>query len=233
MPNNHPGGQAPPMTEEERKTMTTYHNDPKLKTDFLTEIGKHEAADAFIKGTYGRMNGAFKGCAIGCSLASLNVIRGRPINERTGDHERLSKELGVPLWLAHLEDHLFEALPIEAARQGPRQLAEAIPVGVVIPDRMLAQILRWTLADATYGVRHATDNTEIVAIVDRMIALFDRSIAGDEPTAAEWDEDARDAWAAWAARAAWAAGTRDAFYPALRDYVITLLRELEPMTEDQ
>lgn len=35
--------------------LRAYLNDPKLKADFLAQIAEHEAADAIIKGTYGRV----------------------------------------------------------------------------------------------------------------------------------------------------------------------------------
>ncbi len=55
---------------------------------------------------------------------------------------------------------------------------------------MLAQILRWTLLDDRFGVVQTTDDEEVNATVRRMGALFDRSIAGDEPNLNEWDEAA-------------------------------------------
>ena len=235
------------MTE----TILTYRNDPAFKAAFLAELDKHAALDAFTKGTYGMMNGHFRGCGIGCSLASLNVLRGAPVLEQTGQHERYPSELGWPLWLAYLEDNLFESLPDGLSKTWPARLSAAVPVGVEIPDRVLAKILRWSLANATYGVRHVTDNPEAIAVIDRMIALFDRSIADDEPSDTEWSEVAWDArvawvaWDAWAARAAWAARdawaarvawaardaraaweARDGFYPALSDYVISELEAL-------
>lgn len=192
--------------------LITYLGQPDLKAAFLAEIGKHEAADAFIKGTYGRMDGHFRGCAIGCSLHSLNVLQGRREDERTDAHARYEPELGLPIWLAYVEDNIFESLPMEAAKVWPRQFAEAVPVGVTVPDRLLAKILRWTLADPTYGCRHAIDRAEIRAVVDRIVTLFDRSIAGDEPSTAEWNEAARAA--------------RDGFYPSLAAYVCEELRAL-------
>ncbi len=228
--------------------LLTYHGDDALKVAFLREIAAHEAADQLIKGTYGRMNGHFRGCAIGCSLHSLNRIQGKPELEKTDAHARIPTELGWPLWLAYLEDHIFERLPDDLARTWPRRLAEAIPVGAEIPDRVLAQVLRWTLVAETYGCIHATDDVEVKAIVARMGALFDRSIAGDEPSETEWREAARAARAAWDARTAWAAwaawaacwdawdawdvraasAAMDAFYPALSEEVLRLLRELQP-----
>ena len=216
------------------ETILTYRNDPAFKAAFLAELDKHAALDAFTKGTYGRMNGHFKGCGVGCSLASINVLRGAPILENTGQHARYPTELGWPLWLAYLEDNIFESLPDDLSKTWPARLSAAVPVGVEVPDRVLAKILRWSLADATYGARHATDDLEVVAVVDRMIALFDRLIIGEKPSDTEWREAARAAMDAWAARDArdardaWARNKSkaDAFFPALSLYVLSLLREL-------
>ena len=191
------------------------------------------------------------------------------LNLRTDVHARYEAELGLPVWLAHLEDHLFESLPDDLAMTWPRRFADAVPVGAVVDDVVLAKILRWTLGADTYGVRHAATDAA-VAVIDRMIALFDREIRGDSPNATDWDDAARDAWAAWEAwddawaagaagdawdaraawaardawdaraawaarddaRAAWAArdDAGDAFYSALSDYVLELLRAL-PVAE--
>ena len=225
--------------------LVTYLNKPDLKLAFLGELAKHEAQDAFIKGTYGRMNGYFKGCGIGCSLHSLNVMQGKDAMYQTGNHDRVPAELGWPLWLAYAEDNIFENLPDDLAKSWPRRLAEAIPVGIVVPDIVLAKLLRWVLLDSRFGVFHATDDESVKTVVRTMGALFDRTIDGQTvPNEAEWDEaaraaraawdaraaraawDARAAWAAWAARDAWDA--RAAYYPALSEEVLRRLSELEP-----
>jgi hypothetical protein len=75
-------------------TQQTYLGDPQLKAAFLAEITKHEDQDALIKGTYGQMNGHFTGCAIGCSLHSLNVLQGKvgkASTEHTGNHARYER----------------------------------------------------------------------------------------------------------------------------------------------
>lgn len=183
--------------------LITYLGKPELKATFLVEIGKHEAADQIVQGHYGEMNGKFTGCAIGCSLHSLNVLQGKadPMAS-VSQHDRVPVELGWPLWLAYLEDNIFERLPDELATTWPRRLAEAIPVGVTVPDAMLAKLLRWTLVGDIFGVVHATDDVKAKAIAQRMGALF-----------AAWD-----AWAAWPVKAG--------FYPALSEETLRLLREL-------
>ena len=189
--------------------MQTYLNSPELKAAFLAEITKHEVQDMFIKGTYGQMNGDFKGCAIGCSLHSLNVLQGKTgaaLADLTDHHERYPAELGWPLWLAHLEDIIFENLPDDLATTWPRRIAEAVPVGTVVADIVLAKILRWMLADPEFGVRFATDDEEIRGYIDGMIAGFDAEIvSGGQATAEEREAAARAAWHAWGARAANAA----------------------------
>ena len=45
--------------------MKSYLNDPKLKELMVEEMESHHKNDQIIKGTYGKMNGMFKGCAIG------------------------------------------------------------------------------------------------------------------------------------------------------------------------
>jgi hypothetical protein len=187
--------------------MLTYLNDSALKQALLDQLSIHEQQDQFVKGTYARMNGQFRGCAIGCALHSLNILQGKTdLRWATDQHARYETELGLPTWLAYLEDHIFERLPDVESRTWPRRFAEAIPVGAVVDHRTLAQILRWGLADPTHGARHTTNEAAIVAIVDQMIALFDRAIAGQSPSDTEWHEAALAAWTAGTAgtRAVWA-----------------------------
>ena len=232
--------------------LRAYLNDPALKAAFLDQIAQHEAADAIVQGTYGQINGAFRGCAIGCALHSLNLLQGKVGEEALTDtsvHARYETELGLPAWLAHLEDHIFESLPIAEAVTWPRRLAEAIPVGAVVGDRALARILLWLLTDATYGARTATDREDVRGWIDKIaawIAADARGEATDEQSA----RAARAAWAAWAARDAWAAwdawAARDAwadravwdakwdtrFCLALAAHVVTVLQAVEPLEEE-
>ena len=159
--------------------LISYLNDPDLKARLLVEIAVHEQADEIAKGTYGTMNGSWRGCAIGCSLRSLNRIQGaKDINVETGVHARFPKELGWPLWLACLEDNVFENLPMDLAKTWPRRVAAAIPVGAVIADRVLAQILVWVLIDGEFGIRHATDRDDLKAWIDAIAVYIDADSQG-------------------------------------------------------
>ena len=108
----------------------SYQNDSKLKKMFVAEIVKHREADQIIQGTYGEDNVKFKGCAVGCSIHSLNIKLGK--NYDTNDHAALAREiLGGEQneWLAQLEDTIFEGLSVEKSKLWPEQFAKAIPVG--------------------------------------------------------------------------------------------------------
>lgn len=76
--------------------MLTFHNDPELKRRMIEEIGKHEAADAIVQGTYGDVDeeGKWKGCAVGCSIKSLGAIQGEDLS--TSDHGIFETKLGIP-----------------------------------------------------------------------------------------------------------------------------------------
>lgn len=97
-------------------TMRAYHSKPELKTAFLAEIGKHEAADRIRHCGYAefKQNGVATfagGCAVGCSLESMRIIEGLPDIVHS-DHALYERYLGVPVMLARLEDRIFEGLPL-------------------------------------------------------------------------------------------------------------------------
>ena len=75
--------------------MLSFHNDPAIKAKYLDRVKAHAKADRLIQGT-GWKGG--KGCAVGCTLEAY-------------DHSLYPIELGLPEWLARLEDRIFEGLP--------------------------------------------------------------------------------------------------------------------------
>lgn len=44
------------------------------KTEFLAEVRKHRENDQIVQGTYGKENGKWRGCAVGCSIHSINLL---------------------------------------------------------------------------------------------------------------------------------------------------------------
>lgn len=108
--------------------LQAYLNDEKLKKDFVKEIKWHQDQDKILQGTYGEgSNDDWRGCAVGCSIHSLNRMKGKEYS--TSRHDIYEKELGIPEWLARLEDTIFEGLPVEEAKKWPLKFSRAIPVG--------------------------------------------------------------------------------------------------------
>jgi predicted metal-dependent phosphoesterase TrpH len=82
----------------------------------VRRVKAHQEADNIIQGQ-GWSEG--KGCAVGCTLENYA-------------HSQYPIELGLPEWLAHLQDAIFEGLPRAEAKAFPLQFLEAIPVGVYL-----------------------------------------------------------------------------------------------------
>ena len=51
--------------------LISYKNDKELKSMMIEEMKLHQKQDQLIKGVYSKINGVFKGCAVGCSIHSL------------------------------------------------------------------------------------------------------------------------------------------------------------------
>ena len=107
--------------------MQAFHNDPAIKEKYLKRVREHAAAGRLIQGTGWRN---LCRCAVGCTLEAY-------------DHSRYPIELGIPEWLARLEDSTFEGLPREDAMTWPERFLSAIPVGANLePVRRRLAVLR-------------------------------------------------------------------------------------------
>ncbi|MGN6347059.1 MAG: hypothetical protein ACTHME_05090 [Candidatus Nitrosocosmicus sp.] len=93
--------------------MLAFHNDESIKNKYIQRLIEHYKADEIIKGIYWE-NG--KGCAVGCTIHSSS-------------HIKYEEELGIPIWLAKVEDAIFEGLPNEIAKEWPIKFLESIKVG--------------------------------------------------------------------------------------------------------
>lgn len=97
------------------------------KEEFVKELEAHQKADDFIRGEYWN-NETAKGCAVGCSLESISRIK--KLKFALDDHQLYETHLGIPEWLARLEDKIFENMSIERSKIWPVDFAKAIPIGV-------------------------------------------------------------------------------------------------------
>lgn len=196
------------------------------KTEFVKELERHQKADLFLKGTY---SAGEKGCAVGCSLKSIAIIKGIKLDP--SDHKEYETHLGIPEWLARVEDTIFEGLPLERSKSWPVEFATAIKEGSnleKIKGPFLIMVLKSTLDTFDHE-----EHPDVKAAIDGSIELWQRDDIGSE----EWHKAAAEAWAAAdaAARAAAAAARAaaaaeawaDARYEFFADELLKLLRECE------
>jgi len=111
----------------------TFHGDPAVKEQLLSRIAEHERLDRIVQGAYWEVvDGEWKGCAVGCSLHDVNDRGSRKAEAWDAErwHAEMELVLGIPAWLADLEDEIFEGLSTEDARGWPRRFSEAVPIGV-------------------------------------------------------------------------------------------------------
>jgi hypothetical protein len=143
--------------------MVTYHGRQELKDQRIAQVRAHRLADQLVHGVYWE-NG--KGCAVGCTIHGNN-------------HAAYETELGIPVELAFLEDHIFEALPNDKALLWPERFLEAIPVGIDLrATHINKRLVLAILADEKCGLLSRTRNDDEKKIVD----LLKAGIATPSPT---------------------------------------------------
>lgn len=187
--------------------MEAYHSNPELKAQFVALITAHEAADEIVQGTYWNDG---RGCAVGCSIDSLNRITGERYSHDS--HVAYEALIGVPRILARLEDGIFEGLPLDVAKTWPRRFAEAIRPGADLSGVWTCFAV-WLLVDAEHGVIRFAKNERQRTAIQAVADLYSRQIAGETISKNMW----RSAYAAAAyadAADAAAAAADDAAYDA-------------------
>jgi hypothetical protein len=182
--------------------MISFWGEDCLKKAVIARVKEHQRLDQIIQGTY--WDGA-RGCAIGCALHS-------------GDHMAFETQLGLPVFIAYMDEHIFEQLPLQEAKLWPLRLIEALPVGVDL-HLVFPRFMHWLLRDP-HGMRESAD-ARTRRIIDDLTLLYARRIHGllfDQASAEASAEAARacaeaargrtracaqasawaSAWAAWA-----------------------------------
>jgi hypothetical protein len=191
--------------------LTAFHNRSAVKEKFLTRLRAHAEADEIVQGTSWEHG---KGCAVGCTLHQY-------------DHHAYEEELGIPEWLARVEDSLFEMLPNTEAKKFPLQFLEAIPLGADLEPvkwkfcafLMKENIDRVLSLDIEAGLKE-----QIVAAIREVLRLHELEVKGEPVSARSAARSAAEsaAWsAAWSAAesAAWSAAesaARSAAWSAAR-----------------
>jgi hypothetical protein len=180
--------------------MLSFFGEQCLKDAVVERVKEHQLLDQIIQGKYWEQcdDGVFRGCAIGCVLHS-------------SDHRAYERQLGLPVFLAYLDEHIFESLPKDEAKYWPLRFIEAVPVGVDL-ELVFSRFMHWLLSDP-HGMRQYADQ-HTLPIIDSLAQMYARRLRGipfDRAAAkAAWAEAmaeavraesraAEVAWVAWAA----------------------------------
>jgi hypothetical protein len=187
--------------------MQAYNNNPTFREQVLNEIKRHEELDMFQKGIYGETNNNdFKGCAIGCTIHSLNLINHTTLGYNS--HEHVAKILDVDVELCYLIDRIFEGLPTENAKTFTYRIWSAIRTGADTSDVCRA-VKIWILQQTLKTIEHNTYEKidDVRRVIHEVIYALQQKIpaAANARAAADDDDDAAYAAARAAADAAYAA----------------------------
>jgi hypothetical protein len=166
--------------------MLSFHGDPAVKATYVARLAHHHEMDEIHQGVgFEIFKGGVRGCAVGCTLDVY-------------DHSRYPVELGLPEWLARLEDRIFEGLPTQDASKFATDFLNVIPVGVSV------ERVRGKLA----VLRHRRDLERLKDNAEPYARQCESAIEG----VIRWIENGENSTARSAARsAAWSAAESAAF----------------------
>jgi hypothetical protein len=174
--------------------MLSYHNDLSVKIKYVDRMKDHIAADELIRGT-GFDYEQNKGCAVGCTLNNYQ-------------HSQYPIELGIPEWLARLEDSLFEGMSLEKSKTFPLEFLEAIEIGVDL-EKVKVPFLIFILKSVLDTFDH-DKFPDVLQSINTVIDLYEK----EESDLSKFEDAAAAADAAYAD----AAAAADAAYAAYAAY---------------
>jgi hypothetical protein len=177
-------------------TLRAYHGDESIKAKYIQRIQAHRAAEHLMQGIgWEDEGGMVRGCAVGCTL-------------ETYDHDRYPVELGMPVWLARLEDAIFEGLPASDAQVWPEAFLEAIHPGADLePVRHQLALLRMDRLIALQASNVGKHGEAIDVVIAQTIAAIQQVRRCHE---AEIGGNVCDLPARSAAESAWSAARSSA-----------------------
>ena len=101
------------------ETELSFKNDPKIKDDLIARMDKHIELDNLLQKATGEDG---KGCTVWCALNNGSMHYGY-------NPGAFPSILGLPEWLALLQEVIFEGLSVEDSKQFSSEWVRAIPVG--------------------------------------------------------------------------------------------------------
>ncbi len=135
--------------------MKSFFGNEFIKESYLSQVIDHQKADEVIKGKYWE-NG--KGCAVGCTIHS-------------SDHKDYEMELGIPEWLARVEDTLFEGMSTIKSKTWAEDFLQSIPLGVdlnQIKSKFLLIVLK-----STYDTFDHVKFPDVKESLDTVVNLYE------------------------------------------------------------
>ena len=164
--------------------LISFHGKEEVKQKYVSRMKAHIEADELVRGEIG-YNG--KGCAVYCTLNRY-------------DHACYQNELGLPEWLARLEDTLFEGMSLEKSKTFPLLFLQAINPGSKL-DNVFHKFCIFVLEDSKKNVQKQFDY--VIKAIDQVIDFHLKSILGFESESAAMS-------AAWSTESATMSAARSA-----------------------
>jgi hypothetical protein len=164
--------------------LLSYKNDKKIKASLIKRMETHIALDELVQGATGQ-NG--KGCTVWCALNNGDISNGYT-------HSKFPDVLGLPEWLARLQDRIFEGLSVKEAKKFSIAWVKAIPVGRDL-EKVKHRFALWVLRDGVYNTRQHIKDEKRLKAFDKVCDLLDRECLGDAPTKEEWTSAYTSAYA--------------------------------------
>lgn len=175
--------------------LLSFKNDPAIKEALVARMDKHIELDELLQGATGDNH---KGCTVWCALNNGDLKEGY-------NHAAFESILGLPEWLARLQDTIFEGLSAEDAKTFSSQWTKAIPVGKDLEPvkwKFCAFILKDNIERVLSLEISDELKKQIVDAINQCLKLHEDAI-----TSGKWDESA--AWSAAGSAAESAAGSAE------------------------
>jgi len=150
--------------------MLAFHNNPELKDEYLARVRAHVVIDEIIKGQCWH------------NMRSGGVF----CNIYTGRYQDYEPWLGIPAQLACVEDRLFMNLPLEKAKLWPELFLSSIAVGADL-SLVVSKFIVRVLGDSERGCNLHAGTPDSEVVINLVIKLYERKIAGDVVSAEEWE----------------------------------------------
>lgn len=172
--------------------MLAFHGNETIKINILNGLAVHRAADEIVQGQYWE-NG--KGCAVGCTLESIRLMKGLDAIDHSS-HALAETETGIPRILWRLEDRIFEGLPNKLAKDWPEQFTSAIRPGADL-TMIWPRFALWILSEEL--PQYVTKRPKAAAAIADVAALYKEWCdTCKNPDAERWLKARKNADAAYA-----------------------------------